>query len=102
MDGEIVGTPSYMSPEQAEGKQLNARSDIFNFGSVLYEMLTGAQAFAGESNLAALSSVLRDTPAPLKSDRAGRARGTESGFFCSAWKRTGMHATLPRPNFTRI
>ena len=63
--GSIVGTASYMSPEQAEGKPVDARSDIFSFGCVLYEMLSGRRAFRGESNLAILSAVLKDTPEPL-------------------------------------
>jgi formylglycine-generating enzyme required for sulfatase activity/dienelactone hydrolase len=63
--GMIVGTVAYMSPEQAEGKPIDARSDVFSFGSVLYEMLTGRRAFAGGSNAALLSSVMRDDPKPL-------------------------------------
>ena len=63
--GVIVGTLAYMSPEQAEGKNIDARSDVFSFGSVLYEMLTGAKAFQGESNAALLASVMRDEPKPL-------------------------------------
>jgi eukaryotic-like serine/threonine-protein kinase len=61
-DGRIAGTLSYMSPEQAEGKKLDARSDIFSFGAVLYEMLTGQRAFHGDSPASTLSAILRDEP----------------------------------------
>jgi serine/threonine protein kinase len=60
--GVIVGTASYMSPEQAEGKKVDARSDVFSFGAVLYEMLTGRRAFNGTSMLSILSAILRDEP----------------------------------------
>jgi eukaryotic-like serine/threonine-protein kinase len=63
--GMIVGTVAYMSPEQAEGKPTDARSDIFSFGSVLYEMLTGRRAFEGQSSAAVLSAVIRDDSKPL-------------------------------------
>jgi serine/threonine protein kinase len=61
-EGMIVGTVSYMSPEQGEGKKVDARSDIFSFGAVLYEMVTGQRAFPGESNLAILTAILREEP----------------------------------------
>ncbi len=64
-EGAIVGTVAYMSPEQAEGEPVDARSDIFSFGSVLYEMVTGRQAFEGDSKLATLSAILRDEPKPV-------------------------------------
>ncbi len=64
-EGTVLGTPAYMSPEQAEGRPLDARSDIFSFGAVLYEMLSGTRAFAGHTTAQILSAVLRDDPAPL-------------------------------------
>ena len=60
--GVIVGTVSYMSPEQAEGRAVDGRSDIFSFGTVLYEMVTGRKAFHGETRLSVLSAILRDEP----------------------------------------
>jgi eukaryotic-like serine/threonine-protein kinase len=63
--GAIFGTVAYMSPEQAEGRPIDFRSDIFSFGSMLYEMLSGRRAFPGESSLAVLSAVLREIPEPL-------------------------------------
>jgi serine/threonine-protein kinase len=63
--GTISGTAAYMSPEQAQGKRLDIRSDLFSFGAVLYEMLSGARAFDGASIADMLSAVLRDEPRPL-------------------------------------
>jgi serine/threonine-protein kinase len=65
VEGSILGTVSYMSPEQAQGKKVDTRSDIFSFGAVLYEMATGRRAFEGESSLSTLSSILRDEPKPM-------------------------------------
>ncbi len=63
--GIIVGTVAYMSPEQAEGKQLDARSDIFSFGSVMYEMLTGKRAFQKQSTSSTLGAIIHEEPEPL-------------------------------------
>jgi Tol biopolymer transport system component/predicted Ser/Thr protein kinase len=62
--GAIVGTVAYMSPEQAEGKPVDARSDIFSFGALLYEMLTGRPPFDGETLLSTLAAILREDPPP--------------------------------------
>jgi eukaryotic-like serine/threonine-protein kinase len=63
--GTVLGTVAYMSPEQAKGCRLDARSDIFSFGAVLYEMLSGTRAFSGTTTPEVLSAVLRDDPPPL-------------------------------------
>jgi serine/threonine protein kinase len=65
--GVIVGTTPYMSPEQAEGKKVDTRSDIFSFGFLLYEMLTGQRAFSGDSRLSTLSAILKEEPRPVSS-----------------------------------
>jgi serine/threonine-protein kinase len=64
-EGTIVGTFQYMSPEQVEGKEVDSRSDIFSFGAVLYEMLTGQQAFPGKSQLSVASAIIEKEPAPI-------------------------------------
>jgi len=65
VEGSIIGTVSYMSPEQAQGKRVDARSDIFSFGVVLYEMLTGVKAFSADSTVSTLTAILRDDPRPI-------------------------------------
>ena len=65
VEGTIAGTAAYMSPEQAQGKVLDARSDVFSFGAVLYEVLAGRRAFEGDTSVDALSAVIRDEPSPL-------------------------------------
>jgi len=75
--GMIVGTVAYMSPEQAEGRPLDARSDIFSFGAVLYEMVTGRRAFQGNSRLATLTAILREEPKPASQIAEGLPRELE-------------------------
>ena len=76
IEGAVIGTAAYMSPEQAEGKPLDARSDIFSFGAVLYELLSGRRAFAGDTTAQVVSALLRDDPpafdAPPAVDRLVR------------------------------
>jgi serine/threonine-protein kinase len=65
MQGTMLGTLQYMAPEQVEGGEADARSDIFAFGAVLYEMITGQRAFAGKSPASLIGSILRDQPPPI-------------------------------------
>lgn len=64
-EGVIVGTVGYMSPEQAEGRRLDPRSDIFSFGALLYEMACGRRPFDGETKVATLAAILSKDPPPL-------------------------------------
>jgi serine/threonine protein kinase len=64
-EGQIVGTLQYMSPEQLQGKAVDSRSDLFSFGCVLYEMLTGKRAFEGENAASVIAAILEREPAPL-------------------------------------
>ncbi|HEY3835486.1 MAG TPA: protein kinase [Bryobacteraceae bacterium] len=73
-EGRIVGTIAYMSPEQAQGRPVDMRSDIFSFGSVLYEMLTGVKAFDQNSTIGTLAAILDKDPPPLQNVPAPLAR----------------------------
>jgi Tol biopolymer transport system component/predicted Ser/Thr protein kinase len=63
-EGAVVGTAAYMSPEQAAGRKLDGRSDIFSFGSMLYEMTTGRRPFTGDSTMSILAGILNEDPTP--------------------------------------
>jgi formylglycine-generating enzyme required for sulfatase activity/dienelactone hydrolase/predicted Ser/Thr protein kinase len=68
--GTVVGTSGYMPPEQVLGQPIDARSDVFSFGVVLYELLAGRRAFDGDSDLAVTAAVMRDGPKPLSEIRS--------------------------------
>src|SRR5439155_1274943 len=63
--GVVVGTAGYMSPEQIRGEAVDARSDLFSFGSILYEMLTGRPAFARDTSVETMAAILKEDPPPL-------------------------------------
>jgi serine/threonine protein kinase/Tol biopolymer transport system component len=66
IEGHFAGTVAYVAPEQAEGKTVDARADIFSFGCILFEMLTGRQAFQGRSAVSVLANILHQNPPPVR------------------------------------
>jgi len=76
-EGVVVGTVPYMSPEQAQGRPLDRRTDIFSLGVILYELATGLRPFRGDSSAELLSSILRDTPRPPGELRPGLPAGLD-------------------------
>jgi eukaryotic-like serine/threonine-protein kinase len=75
--GTVVGTLPYMAPEQAEGRAVDARSDVFSFGAVLYEMVTGRRAFAGDSTASVMAGIMSGQPAAPRSLRPEVPAGVE-------------------------
>ena len=76
-EGSILGTVSYMAPEQAEARRVDARTDIFSFGALLYEMATGQRAFLGRSKISTLAAILQGDPKPAGEIHAGLPREFE-------------------------
>jgi hypothetical protein len=118
--GTILGTFQYMAPEQLEGKEADARSDIFAFGAVVYEMATGRKAFSGTSQASLISAIMKEDPAPISTvqpmtppalDRVVRTclakdpddRWQSAGDLRSElkWIAGGSQAGMPAPVVTR-
>lgn len=77
MPGMVLGTAGYMSPEQVRGKEVDARTDIFAFGAILYEMLSGQRAFKGDSSIETMNAILKDDPPELDTDKLELSPGLE-------------------------
>ncbi|MGZ4822166.1 MAG: protein kinase domain-containing protein [Terriglobales bacterium] len=75
--GLVLGTAGYMSPEQVRGKEVDARTDIFAFGAILYEMLSGRRAFKGESSVETMNAILKDDPPELETEKLKVSPGLE-------------------------
>ena len=91
--GVILGTAAYMSPEQAKGRLVDRRADVWAFGVVLYEMLTGRRAFGGDDLTEVMAAVIRDTPA----SRGVASRDAAGGAtIAAALPREGRTQAAPR------
>ena len=89
--GVVLGTVGYMSPEQVRGDPADHRSDIFSFGSVLYEMLSGRRPFSGETNTEVMTAILKEDPPELA--KPGRSRRARAGS--EALHREATRGALP-------
>ena len=120
VEGTILGTFQYMAPEQLEGREADARSDIFALGALLYEMATGRKAFTGKSQASLIGAIMHSKPAPVSKlaplgaarvrpagrdlpregpRRALAARRTTWACSCAGSRRAARRSDCPRPSW---
>ena len=81
----MLGTVPYMAPEQLEGRDADARSDLFAFGAVVYEMVTGRRAFVGESQASVIAAILEHDPPPISAFAAADRRQPSIASSRNVW-----------------
>ena len=92
--GVVMGTVGYMSPEQVRGKDADARADIFSFGAILYEMISGKRAFQGETAADTMSAILKEEP-PELNDLPSMFRQHWNALCAIAWRRIRRNDSIP-------
>ena len=92
--GTILGTFQYMAPEQLERQEADARTDLFAFGAVLYEMITGKKAFEGKTQASLITAIMSSEPRPLSESQPARRRRS-SVWSVSASPRIGIAGGRP-------
>ena len=96
--GAILGTFQYMAPEQLEGQEADARTDIFAFGAVVYEMVTGKKAFEGKSQASLIGAIMHAEPPPMSTSADSR-RPHSIASSESVWPKIPTRVGTPRATF---